>query len=67
MKDQSEHKSISDEDWDNPKPLSKEDMAIHQQNIMNVRKLVVSFTIAKIGFLALTAAILWRFFGDGRH
>ena len=60
-------RAIGDEEWDNPKPLSEEDMAIHQQNVMNVRKLVMSFAIAKIGLLTLAAVIMWKFFGNGRH
>jgi hypothetical protein len=62
-----EPRAISDEEWDNPKPLTGKDLEIHQQNVMNVRKLVMSFAIAKIGILALVAVILWKFFGDGRN
>lgn len=61
-----EPRAISDEEWDNPKPLTGKDLEIHQQNILNVRKLVMSFAIAKIGILTLAAVIMWKFFGHGR-
>lgn len=67
MVEQKEHKSISDEEWNNPKPLEGEDLKTHQENVLRVRKLVVSFAIAKIGILSLVAVILWKFFGNGRH
>ncbi len=60
-------RTISDEEWDNPKPLEGKALQTHQENVMNVRKLVISFAIFKIGFLVLVAAILWKFFGHGAH
>ncbi|KAF0095091.1 MAG: hypothetical protein FD128_2615, partial [Hyphomonadaceae bacterium] len=32
-----EPRAISDEEWDNPKPLTGKDLEIHQQNVLNVR------------------------------
>lgn len=63
----SPHPTISDEEWDNPPPLTGEKLRTHQENMANVRNLVVKFTIAKIGVLTLVAVILWKFFGHGRN
>lgn len=51
---------------DTPRKLTAEEQKIYDETVMKVRRLVISWTIAKIGILALVAVILWRFFGDGR-
>jgi hypothetical protein len=51
---------------DAPRKLTAEEQKIYDETVMKVRRLVISWTIAKIGILALVAVILWRFFGDGR-
>jgi hypothetical protein len=61
-----EMRTISDEEWDNPKPLEGKALETHQENVTNLRKLVVSFVIFKIGFLALVAVLVWKFFGQHR-
>ena len=61
-----EMRTISDEEWENPPPLEGKNLEIHNKNVLNVRRLVVSFAIAKVGLLSLIAVVLWKFFGDGR-
>jgi hypothetical protein len=51
---------------DTPRKLTAEEQKMYDETVMKVRRLVISWTIAKIGILALVAVILWRFFGDGR-
>jgi hypothetical protein len=51
---------------DPPRKLTPEEQAMYDATVAKVRRLVISWTIAKIGILALVAVILWRFFGDGR-
>lgn len=63
----SPHPTISDEEWDNPPPLTGDKLKQHQENVQFVRNLVVKFAIAKIGILTLVAVILWKFFGKGHH
>lgn len=63
----SPHPTISDEEWDNPPPLTGEKLKQHQENVLMVRNLVVKFAIAKIGVLTLVAVVLWKFFGNGKH
>lgn len=63
----SPHPTISDEEWDNPKPLEGERLKTHQDNVMMVRNLVIKFAIAKVGVLTLIAVVLWKFYGNGRH
>lgn len=60
------HPTISDEEWDNPKPLEGEKLRQHQENVLFIRNLVIKFAIAKIGILTLIAVILWKFFGHGK-
>lgn len=62
----SPHPTISDEEWENPKPLTGEKLKQHQENVQLVRSLVIKFAIAKIGILTLIAVVLWKFFGDGK-
>ena len=53
-------------DPDDPRPrLTREERAIHDQNVARLRRLLISFTIFKIGLLALVAALVWRFLGPG--
>ncbi len=51
---------------DTPRKLTAEEQKMYDETVLKVRRLVISWTIAKIGILALIAVILWRFFGDGR-
>lgn len=51
---------------DTPRKLTAEEQKMYDETVLKVRRLVISWTIAKIGILALVAVILWRFFGDGR-
>ncbi len=53
---------ISDEEWDNPKPLSEADLKLHQENTARMIKYLKAFLIAKIGILTLIAVILYKFF-----
>ncbi len=62
----SPHPTISDEEWDNPKPLTGEKLKQHQANVEMVRSMVIKFAIAKIGVLTLIAVVLWKFFGNGK-
>jgi type VI protein secretion system component VasF len=52
---------------DAPRRLTPEEQAMYNETVAKMRRLVISWTIAKIGILALVAAVLWRFFGDGRN
>lgn len=60
-------RAISDEEWNNPKPLEGKDLELHKQNIHHAKKMLMSFVIAKIGILTLIAVVLWKFFGHHKH
>jgi hypothetical protein len=44
-----------------------EEAAIHAQVMARLRRLMVSYTVLKVGIMALMVAVVWRFWGPGAN